>query len=62
MAVYEYTFGVYVRAEDEAKAWEKVREISQRLDDIDIEGDSAVEGPTEIPETVRFLRDGDKPS
>jgi hypothetical protein len=49
MPVYEYTFGVYVEAEDEQDAWEKVRPISEALDKIDVEGDSASEGPNEVP-------------
>ena len=46
MPVYEYSFGVYVEADNEQEAWEKVRPISEKLDEIDVEHDSAVEGPT----------------
>ncbi len=45
MPRYEYQFGVYVDADSEEDAWEKVREISQALDKIDAEGTSVVEGP-----------------
>ncbi len=47
MPVYEYEFGVFVRADDEQAAWEQVRAISEALDKVDIEGDSSVEGPNE---------------
>ena len=43
--VFEYQFGVFVRAKDEQEAWELVRPISEALDALDIEGQSAVEGP-----------------
>lgn len=46
MPVYEYSFGVYVEADNEQAAWERVRPVSEKLDEIDVEGDSAVEGPT----------------
>jgi len=49
MPRYEYTFGVYVDADDEQAAWEIVRPISEALDRIDAEGDSAVEGPFIAP-------------
>jgi len=52
MPIYEYAFGVYVEADDEQQAWEKVRPISQELDKIDAEGDSAVEGPFEVSKSV----------
>lgn len=43
--IYEYTFGVYVEADNEQDAWEKVRAVSETLDTIDVEGDSVTEGP-----------------
>lgn len=49
--IYEYQFGVFVEAEDEAEAWEKVRAVSETLDTLDTEGDSVVEGPWEREET-----------
>lgn len=54
--IYEYQFGVYVRAEDEAEAWELVRPVSEALDSLDIEGDSVVEGPWEHPEVPEHIR------
>ena len=48
MTIYEYQFGVYVEADNEQDAWEKVREVSERLDSIDIEGDSVTDGPREV--------------
>jgi len=42
--IYEYTFGVYVEADNEDEAWERVRAVSELLDRIDVEGDSATEG------------------
>ena len=50
--IYEYTFGVYVEADDEQGAWEKVRPISEALDKIDYEGDSAVSGPFPLSKSV----------
>jgi hypothetical protein len=47
MPVYEYQFGVYIEAESIDDAWEKVRPISEALDILDIEGQSATEGPWE---------------
>lgn len=52
MTIYEYQFGVYVEAEDEQAAWEKVRAISEALDAVDVEGDSTTEGPSEVTPTV----------
>jgi hypothetical protein len=49
MPRYEFSFGVFVDAADEQKAWEKVRPASELLDKIDAEGDSAIEGPTLVP-------------
>jgi len=48
MTLYEFEFGVYVDAATEADAWEKVRKVSEALDRIDSEGDSAVQGPTPV--------------
>ncbi len=45
MKIYEYQFGVYVEADNEQDAWEQVREISEALDGIDVEGDSTTQGP-----------------
>lgn len=53
MPRFEYTFGVYVDAEDEREAWEKVRRVSEELDRIDAEGESAVDGP--VPQGGRKL-------
>ena len=52
MPIYEYSFGVYIEAEDEQKAWEKVRPISETLDKLDYEGDSAVEGPFPVSKSI----------
>jgi len=52
VTVYEYEFGVYVEADNEQDAWEKVREISEALDKIDVEGTSTTDGPTEVTPTV----------
>lgn len=49
--IFEYQFGVFVEAEDEHEAWEKVRPISEALDRLDTEGESAVEGPWEVAST-----------
>ena len=49
--IYEYTFGVWVEAEDEQAAWEKVRAISEALDAVDLEGDSTTDGPSELTPT-----------
>lgn len=43
MTRYEYQFGVYVDAENEQEAWEKVRKVSEMLDGIDAEHESATE-------------------
>jgi len=45
MNIYEYQFGVFVEADSEQDAWEKVRVVSETLDRIDVEGDSTMEGP-----------------
>lgn len=52
MTIYEYEFGVFVEADNEQDAWEKVREISEALDEIDVENDSTVEGPFEVKEGI----------
>lgn len=52
MTIYEYEFGVFVEADDEQDAWEKVRAISEALDAIDVENDSAVEGPFIVEEKM----------
>lgn len=52
MPIYEYAFGVYVKADDEQAAWERVRPISEALDEIDYEGGAAVEGPFEVSKSV----------
>lgn len=49
MPRYEYQFGVYVDADSEEDAWEEVREVSETLDKIDVEGTSVVEGPFLVP-------------
>ena len=54
MPIYEYEFGVQVRAKNAQEAWEKVRAISEALDAIDVEGDSATEGPTLVTELEDF--------
>ena len=46
--VYEYEFGVLVKADSKEEAWKKVREISEKLDSIDYEGNSSVSGPFEL--------------
>lgn len=43
MPIFEYEFGVFVRAENADEAWEKVREVSEKLDEIDYESDSSTE-------------------
>jgi hypothetical protein len=50
MPIYEYSFGVYVEADDEQAAWEQVRSVSEALDKIDAEGDSATDGPFLVEE------------
>ncbi len=50
MPRYEYQFGVYVDADSEEDAWEEVREVSEALDKIDVEGTSVVEGPFPVKE------------
>jgi len=45
MNIYEYQFGVFVEADSEQDAWEKVRVVSETLDRIDVEGVSTMEGP-----------------
>jgi hypothetical protein len=52
MTFYVYEFGVKVEASDEASAWELVRKVSQALDAIDCEGESVVDGPTEVEENA----------
>ena len=46
--VFEYEFGVFVRAESASEAWEKVRAISEKLDAIDYNGESTIDGPYEL--------------
>ena len=48
MPFYVYEFGVKVEADNEAKAWELVRKVSEALDTIDCEGESVVDGPIEV--------------
>lgn len=43
MPRYEYQFGVFVDAANEQAAWEKVRPISEALDKLDAEGESATD-------------------
>lgn len=50
--IYEFEFGVFIDAEDEQDAWQQVRHISAQLDDVDIEGDSSVGGPYEVPPVI----------
>jgi hypothetical protein len=45
MPVYEYQFGVFVQADSEEEAWERVRSVSEQLDNIDVENKSSVDGP-----------------
>lgn len=52
MPIYEFEFGVYVKAADEQEAWEKVRPVAEALDKLDVEGDSSVDGPVPVPYEV----------
>lgn len=51
MPIYEFQFGVYVQASDEQAARDSVREISKKLDEIDVEGDSTLNGPFNVRDT-----------
>lgn len=50
MPKYEYQFGVYIEADDEQQAWDKVWRISAALDALDVDGESVVEGPMFVEE------------
>ncbi len=51
MKIYEFKFTVYVEADDERDAGVKVREVSNLLDAIDVEGQSESKGPDELTPT-----------
>ncbi len=51
MTIYEFKFTVYVEAVDEQDAGVKVREVSNLLDAIDVEGQSESIGPSELTPT-----------
>lgn len=51
MKIYEFEFIVYVEADDERDAGDKVREISKLMDTLDVKGQSERKGPDELTPT-----------
>ena len=50
MPVYVYDLGVGIVAKTRDEAWEILRPISEKLDTIDVEGESTTDGPVEYTE------------